>query len=92
MATNDDDDKKDPFSDWTDLIHKPVYSVDQKKLGFLRKTPSGYMVVGRGLVNLTKYFIPKSLAESVSKKGIKLKVFLCKKEKFPSCLWAHFKV
>jgi hypothetical protein len=77
VATNDDDDdddKKDPFSDWTDLIHKPVYSVDQKKLGFLRKTPSGYMVVGRGLVNLTKYFIPKSLAESVSKKGIKLKI------------------
>ena len=32
------------------------------------------MVVGRGLVNLTKYFIPKSLAESVSKKGIKLKI------------------
>ena len=78
MATNDDDDdnnnKKDPFSDWTDLIHKPVYSVDQKKLGFLRKTPSGYMVVGRGLVNLTKYFIPESLAESVSKKDIKLKL------------------
>ena len=78
MATNDDDDddnnnKKDPFSDWTDLIHKPLYSVD-RKIGFLRKTPSGYMVVGLGLVNLTKYFIPESLAESVSKKGIKLKL------------------
>jgi hypothetical protein len=77
VATKDDDgddDKKDPFSDWTVLIHKPVYSVDEKKLGFLRKTSSDYMVVGRGLVNLTKYFIPKSLAESVSKKGIKLKI------------------
>ena len=27
------------------------------------------MVVGGGLINLKKYFIPKSLAESIRKKG-----------------------
>ena len=64
----------DPFSDWSELIHKPVYSIDGIKLGFLRKILSDYMIIGRGLINLTKYFIPKSLAESVSKKGIRLNI------------------
>ena len=64
----------DPFSDWSELVHKPVYSIDGKKLGFLLKIISEYIIVGRGLVNLTKYFIPKSLAESASKKGIRLKI------------------
>jgi hypothetical protein len=64
----------DPFSDWSELVHKPVYSIDGKKLGFLRKTISEYIIVGQGLINLTKYFIPKSLAESTSKKGIRLKI------------------
>jgi hypothetical protein len=64
----------DPFSDWSELVHKPVYSIDGKKLGFLRETISEYIIVGRGLINLTKYFIPKSLAESTSKKGIRLKI------------------
>jgi hypothetical protein len=64
----------DPFSDWSELVHKPVYSIDGIKLGFLRKILSDYMIIGRGLINLTKYFIPKSLAESVSKKGIRLSI------------------
>jgi hypothetical protein len=63
-----------PFSEWSDLVHKPVYSIDGKKLGFLRKIISDYMIVGGGLINLTKYFIPTTLAESVSKKGIRLKI------------------
>jgi hypothetical protein len=63
-----------PFSEWSDLIHKPVYSIDGKKLGFLIKVMSDYMIVGGGLINLTKYFIPIALAESVSKKGIRLKI------------------
>jgi hypothetical protein len=63
-----------PFSEWSGLIHKPVYSIDGKKLGFLRKIMSNYMIVGGGLINLTKYFIPIALAESVSKKGIRLKI------------------
>src|SRR5690348_360392 len=32
------------------------------------------MVVGGGLINLKKYFIPKSLAESVSRKGVRLTI------------------
>jgi hypothetical protein len=65
----------DPFSDWSKLIHKPVYSIDGKKIGFLRKIVADYMVVKKGLVTLDKYFIPRSLAESVGRKGrIRLKV------------------
>jgi len=62
----------DPFAQWSDLIHRPVYSIDGKKLGFLRKIISDYMIIGTGLINLKRYFIPTSLAESVSKKGIRL--------------------
>jgi hypothetical protein len=32
------------------------------------------MFISRGFINLTKYFVPITLAESVSKKGIKLKI------------------
>ena len=69
-AKNNDD----PFSNWSDLIHKPVYSIDGKNLGFLRRILSDYMVVGGGLINLKKDFIPKSLAESVSRKGVRLTI------------------
>ena len=65
----------DPFSDWSKLIHRPVYSIDGKKIGFVRKLVADYMLVKKGLVNLNKYFIPKSLAESLDKKKrIRLKV------------------
>ena len=69
--THNDD---DPFSNWSDLIHKPVYSNDGKNLGFLRRILSDYMVVGGGLITVKKYFIPKSLAGSVSRKGIRLTI------------------
>src|ERR671917_187916 len=65
----------DPFSDWSRLIHRPVYSIDGKKIGFVRKLVADYMLVKKGLVTLNKYFIPKSLAESLDKKRrIRLKV------------------
>jgi hypothetical protein len=65
----------DPFSDWSKLIHRPVYSLDGKKIGFIRKLVSDYMLVKKGLVTLNKYFIPKSLAESLDRKRrIRLKV------------------
>ena len=70
MATTDDD----PFSDWAELIHKSVYSIDGKKIGLLKKFLSDYMFVGRGFFNLEKYLIPRSFAESVSKKGIRLNI------------------
>jgi hypothetical protein len=40
----------------------------------LRKTLPDYVVVKRGLVGLSSYLIPKSLAESVDKKGIRLRI------------------
>jgi sporulation protein YlmC with PRC-barrel domain len=65
----------DPFSDWSELINRPVYSIDGKKIGFVRKLVADYMLVKKGLVTLNKYFIPKSLAESLDKKRrIRLKV------------------
>jgi hypothetical protein len=68
-------DVHDPFSDWSKLIHRPVYSRDGKKIGFVRKLVADYMLVKKGLVTLNKYFIPKSLAESMDRKRrIRLKV------------------
>src|SRR5215210_3989025 len=68
-------DVNDPFSDWSKLINRPVYSLDGKKIGFVRKLVADYMLVKKGLVTLNKYFIPKSLAESLDKKRrIRLKV------------------
>lgn len=65
----------DPFSDWSKLIHRPVYSLDGKKIGFIRKLVSDYMLVNKGLITLNKYYIPKSLAESLDRKRrIRLKV------------------
>src|SRR5919108_1457370 len=65
----------DPFANRSKLKHKPVYSIDGKKIGFLRKIVADYMVVKKGLVTLDKYFIPRSLAESVDRKRrIRLKV------------------
>ncbi|MGI0049972.1 MAG: hypothetical protein ACREAW_10565 [Nitrososphaera sp.] len=51
-----------------------MYSSDRKKVGFLRKTLPEYMVVKKGLVGLSSYLIPKALAESVDKKGIRLRI------------------
>jgi hypothetical protein len=65
----------DPFSDWSRLMNRPVYSIDGKKIGFVRKLVADYILVKKGLVNLNKYFIPKSLAESLDKKKrIRLKI------------------
>ena len=63
----------DPFVDWKRLLNKSVYSIDGKKIGFLRKVVADYMIVKKGFISLTKYFIPASLAESVSKKGIRVR-------------------
>lgn len=57
------------------MIDRPVYSSDQKKVGFfLRKTLPEYMVVKQDLLGLSSYLIPKSLAESVDKKGIRIRI------------------
>jgi hypothetical protein len=67
-------DEGDPFSNWSCHINKPVYSVDGKRLGLLRKTSSDYMIISGGLINLSRYFVPKSMAESASRSGIKLSI------------------
>lgn len=59
----------DPFSNWDELVHMPVYSSDKKKIGYLRTTLADYMVIKKGLIVLNKYFVPKSFAESVDNKG-----------------------
>ena len=51
-----------------------VYSIDHKKIGFLRKVVADYMLVKKGFVSLTTYFIPTYMAESVSNKGIRIRV------------------
>jgi hypothetical protein len=73
MTNTEPDD--DPFSDWTMLMHKPVYSSDGSKVGFLRGVIADYMVVKKGLIEINKYFIPQSFAESIDRKGrIRLKI------------------
>jgi len=65
----------DPFSDWSRLINKPVYAVDGKKVGFLRSILADYLLVKKGFIVLNKYYIPKTLAESVDRKGrIRLRI------------------
>ncbi len=65
----------DPFSDWSRLINRPVYAVDGKKVGFLRSILADYLLVKKGFIVLNKYYIPKTLAESVDRKGrIRLRI------------------
>jgi hypothetical protein len=65
----------DPFSDWSQLIHRPVYAVDGEKIGFLRSILADYLLVNKGFIVLNKYYIPKTLAESVDRKGgIRLRI------------------
>jgi hypothetical protein len=42
----------DPFSHWSDLIHKSVYSIDGKKLGFFRKVLSDYKFISSGFISI----------------------------------------
>ena len=65
----------DPFSDWSQLINRPVYAADGKKVGFLRSILADYLLVKKGFIVLNKYYIPKTLAESVDRKGrIRLRI------------------
>jgi hypothetical protein len=65
----------DPFSDWSRLINRPVYAADGKKVGFLRSIVADYLLIKKGFVVLNKYYIPKTVAESVDRKGrIRLRI------------------
>jgi hypothetical protein len=81
----------DSFADWNRLLNKSVYSIDGKKIGFLRKVVADYMVVKKGFISLTKYFLPTHLAESVGKKGIKVRVTILEaKTKYSSINMRNF--
>jgi hypothetical protein len=91
VPTNPLGEKANPFADWTRLLNKAVYSIDGKKIGFLRKVVANYMLVKKGFISLTKYFIPTSLAESVSKKGIRIRLTAIEaKSKYSSIKMKNF--
>jgi hypothetical protein len=69
---HDDDDTS--FFDKFDLLHKSVYSDDDKKVGFVKKVLSDNIIIQSEFTWLRKYIVSKSLIASVSKKDIKLKI------------------
>jgi hypothetical protein len=74
MSNGISQDESNPFSEWSTHINKPVYSIDGEKLGLLRNTSSDYLIISGGVINLSRYFVPKSMAESAIKDGIKLSI------------------
>ena len=72
---NDDNDGDDTsFFDKFELLHKSVYSSDEKKLGFAKKVLPQAIIIQSEFTWLRKYLVSKSSIESISKKGIKLKI------------------
>jgi hypothetical protein len=69
---HDDDDTS--FFDKFDLLHKSVYSDDDKKVGFVKKVFPDNIIIQSEFTWLRKYIVSKSLIASVSKKDIKLKI------------------
>jgi hypothetical protein len=62
------------FSDESGLLHKPVYSTDGKKLGFVKKVFPDNIIIQSEFTWLRKYVVSKSTIASTSKKDIKLKI------------------
>ena len=62
------------FFDKFELLHKSVYSVDEKKLGFVKKVLPDNIVIQSEFTWLSKYVIPKSTMVSITKRGIELKI------------------
>jgi hypothetical protein len=69
---HDDDDTS--FFDKFELLHKSVYSSDEKKLGFVKKVFPDDMIIQSEFTWLRKYVVSKSSIASISKKDIKLKI------------------
>ena len=87
---SDHDANHNPFSNWAELIHMPVYSSDKKKIGYLRTTLAEYMVIKKGLIVLNKYFVPKSFAESIDSKG-HIRLRLTRREVFSNYPFSKMK-
>jgi hypothetical protein len=62
------------FFDKFELLHKSVYSVDEKKLGFVKKVVPQDIIVQSEFTWLRKYVVSKSSIASISKKEIRLKI------------------
>ena len=69
-----DDDNDTSFSDESGLLHKSVYSIDGKKLGFVKKVFPDNIVIQSEFTWLRKYVVSKSSIAHISKKDIKLKI------------------
>jgi hypothetical protein len=70
---NNDDDASS-FFDKFELLHKSVYSSDEKKLGFVKKVFPHDIIIQSEFTWLRKYIVSKSSIASISKKDIKLKI------------------
>jgi hypothetical protein len=62
------------FFDKFELLHKSVYSVDEKKLGFVKKVVRQDIIIQSEFTWLRKYVVSKSSIASISKKEIRLKI------------------
>jgi hypothetical protein len=71
---HDNDDNASSFFDKFELLHKSVYSADEKKLGFVKKVFPDNIVIQSEFTWLRKYIVSKSSIAYVSKKDIKLKI------------------
>src|ERR671938_952890 len=72
-SENGDDDDASFFHN-SGLLHKSVYSSDEKKLGFVKKVLPDNIVIQSEFTWLSKYIVPKSAMVSITKKGIELKI------------------
>jgi hypothetical protein len=73
LIPHDYDDDTSFFNKF-ELLHKSVYSSDEKKLGFVKKVLPDNMVIQSEFTWLRKYIVSKSSIASISKKDIKLKI------------------
>ena len=48
---------EDPAS-WTDLIHEPVHTADDERLGEIEAVSRNFLVVKKGLVNIHRFYVP----------------------------------
>jgi hypothetical protein len=71
---HDNVDDASSFFDKFELLHKSVYSNDEKKLGFVKKVFPHDIVIQSEFTWLRKYIVSKSSIASISKKDIKLKI------------------
>jgi hypothetical protein len=69
-----DHDNDTSFSDESGLLHKPVYSSDGKKLGFVKKVFPDNIIIQSEFTWLRRYVVSKSSIASITKKDIKLKI------------------